>query len=196
MARSKGEVPFSHRLGSIGENDVAPSLLKILGVVGFSNLNERYMNHPWADYIGKLEGERVAIAVRTRVNWEKTGPGKRPKLKSGMGGSGNLKAEACIRMIRKHEGLAETTNIGLLWLAIAVDLDNTCEAYWGKIDEMRVRPKNNDHLTIWMKPAYRERYTIEGRRLAWRKPVRFLGRTIQTSGHHRLTLGFSNSIQR
>jgi hypothetical protein len=76
-------------------------------------------------------------------------------------------------MFRLSNGLQKDTRIRLLWLAIAVDLDNTYEAYWGDVSEMRVIPrKTGDHgYRIRVAQEDRARYTSEGRRLACREPV-------------------------
>jgi hypothetical protein len=170
MARTEIETKFAHALGRIGEEKIAPGLLQGLGIIDLRNLNDFHPNHPWADYVGKRNGEWVAVAVRTRVNWQKPSNGSAPRLRTGFGGAGFHKAEKAVRLIRSYYGLSETVEVRLLWLAIAIDIDNTYEAYWGPIAEMRLREDGSRHLTIRMDEAARDRYTRDGRRIAWREP--------------------------
>jgi hypothetical protein len=171
MARTQIETKFAQALGRIGEEQIAIDLLPKMGVTEFWNLNRGHNNHPWADYGGYRNGECVAIAVRTRVNWQKPPRnGSSPRLRDGFGGAGQRKADKACRLIRSDLGLPEAASIHLLWLAIAVDLDNTYEAYWGYREEMRPRANGDDHLTIRMKATDRAGYANQGRRLAWRQP--------------------------
>ncbi len=133
------------------------------------NLNKLKVNHPWADYTGTLEGKTVAVAVRTRLNWQKPRGLAKSRINGRFDGAGARKAEKAIRLIRPDSGLEEVEDVTLLWLAIAVDLDNTYEAYWGHCDEMSVIKRKNDNgLSIRMELSDRTRYLKEGRRLCWR----------------------------
>jgi hypothetical protein len=170
MARTAIETKFAHALGRIGEEKIAPSLLRRVGITDLRNLNEFHPNHPWADYAGKLDEGWVAVAVRTRVNWQKPSNRTAPKLRAGFGGAGFHKADKAVRMIRTYYRMPETADVRLYWLAIAIDIDNTYEAYWGPIAEMRPRDDGNHHFTIRMDKAARDQYARNGRRIAWRDP--------------------------
>ena len=172
MARTRNETEFARMLGQAGEL-LAPDLLNRLSITDIENLNQIHMNHPWADFAGRLNGEWVLVAVRTRLNWRKPLPPGVARTSYGFNGAGPRKAKLAADMFRSSRGLDESTPIRLLWLAIAIDLDNTYEAYWGDVSEMRLIPrKTGDHgLRIRMAAEDRAKYVGEGRRLARREPV-------------------------
>lgn len=171
MARTSIESEFARALGRIGENEIAPALLLNAGMTECRNLNLTRMHFPWADYVGRLNGEWVAIAVRTRFNWTKPRPRVPSFQTRGFNGAGARLATKAVEMIRAHLAIPPLTPIRLLWLAIVVDLDDTFEAYWGDYAEMRtIKRATGDHrLRILMAPTDRARYAREGRCLAFRK---------------------------
>jgi hypothetical protein len=172
MSRTPEEAEFARMLGRTGEL-LAPRLLARIGMTDVRDLNKDHTNHPWADFAGRLNDDWALVAVRTRLNWRKPQRAGLALTSYGFNGAGARKASMAADMFRLANGLERDRRIRLIWLAIAVDLDNTYEAYWGDVSEMRVIPRRTgDHgYRIRMAPEDRARYTSEGRRLACREPV-------------------------
>lgn len=166
MARTKEEFEFAQMIGTLGERSIAPPLLAGLGIADVRNLNDHRCDHPFADLIGRVNGNYIAVAVRTRVTWEKPRSGAPPRRNGSFNGAGALKIEKARDLIAK-DYLIGSGNVIFRWLAIAFDLDDTYEAYWGFPEEMT--PVGPTRLGIPMTQAARERYVLSGRRLAWRE---------------------------
>lgn len=167
MARSAAEVKFSRMLGELGERTIAFAMLKDMGVNAPESLNDRRANYPFADFIGWMSGGLVAVAVRTRVNWQKPRPGRNPLLNGSFNGAGEPEVYKARAQLRQDFSVADG-DILFLWLAIAVDLDDTYEAYWGTREEMSGIGGSETRLRIPMKLRNRNSYAALGRRIAWR----------------------------
>jgi hypothetical protein len=172
MSRTPEETEFARMLGRTGEL-LAPRLLARIGMTDVRDLNQDHTNHPWADFAGRLNDDWALVAVRTRLNWVKPRRIGVALTSYGFNGAGARKAKLAADMFRLSNDMEKDERIRHLWLAIAVDLDNTYEAYWGDVSEMRVIPRQTgDHgYRIRMAPEDRARYTSEGRRLACHEPI-------------------------
>ena len=170
MSRSQEEVAFSTMLGCIGEKRLAPDLLHRIGISRIRDLNADYPNHPWADYMGRYRESWAGIAVRTRVKWEKPRSGPAVRINESFNGAGDRRMTHARGNIANINGV-EPNSVPMLWLAIAIDIDDTYEAYWGFRQEMTEVGNGKDRLRIPMTAQARERYAREGRRLALCEPV-------------------------
>lgn len=82
------------------------------GCPWLEHLNQAHGNHPWADFAGQLDGNRVLIAVRTRLNWRKPRRRGVALTSYGFNGPGPRKAKLATGMFRLSKGLAENNRSG------------------------------------------------------------------------------------
>ena len=141
-------------LGEYGERYLAPKLLESIGLQQLVDLNQKFQfNFPWADFCGKKkEGQWWMVNVKTRVKWEKSG-GINRSYNTTNGLKGYKKA------------IAELKRLNLpacepMWLAIAMEVDQTFEAYWGKAEEMNHFMEPDIYWGIRMQEEYTKKYRM------------------------------------
>ena len=148
-------------LGVYGERYLAPKLLECIGLQQLVDLNQRKPNFPWADFCGKKEGQWWMVNVKTRSKRTNYG-----ELNGSYNTSNGLKSY--------NKAIAELKRLNLpacepMWLAIAMEIDQTYEAYWGEGKEMR-NFKNSEKPNIsWgirMSEEYTTKYRNENRMVA------------------------------
>jgi len=123
-------------VGDYGEQKLARKLLESTGLQQLVDLNEKIQsNFPWADFCGKKEGQWWMVNVKTRVKREKPQPGKPRTLNS----SYNTTTQALENYNNAMDILKQNDFVDCkaMWLAIALEIDQTYEAYWGEAEEMR-----------------------------------------------------------
>lgn len=162
-------------LGDYGERELAPKLLERIGLQQLVDLNQKLQfNFPWADFCGKKEGQWWMVNVKTRFKWEKPQPGKPRTLNS----SYNTTRQALENYNNAMDILKKNDFVDCkaMWLAIALEIDQTYEAYWGEAEEMRnFMDFDKPHISwdIPMGKKATKKYRNENRIVADRKPHNF-----------------------
>ena len=149
-------------LGEYGERYLAPKLLKRIGLQQLVDLNrELQTNFPWADFFGEKEGQWWMVNVKTRLKRERSG-----RVNSSYNTSQGLKNYHNAINILKQNDFVDCKP---MWLAIALEVDQTFEAYWGEAKEMSHFMEPNIYWGIRMGDKYTTKYRIENRMVAYKK---------------------------
>ncbi len=157
-------------LGEYGERYLAPKLLERIGLQQLVDLNQKLQfNFPWADFCGKKEGQWWMVNVKTRVKWEKSG---------GVNQSYNTSTQALEKYNNAMDILKQNNFVDCkaMWLAIAMEVDQTYEAYWGEAEEMRNFKNYEKPYISWGIPMGKKstiKYRAEKRIVADREPHDF-----------------------
>jgi hypothetical protein len=145
-------------IGNYGELNIAR---QFLSAAGFERIERLRVNHPWADFRARRPGEGAClVSVKTRVRWE------RPISPSNWSWSRRCSWTENKRYRSKGMAelqLAQAENPGRpIWVAIAMDLDQTWQGWWGYQGEM-CNAGLEDLWAIDLRPAARLRYERDGR---------------------------------
>ena len=153
-------------LGDYGECFLAPSLLKRVGFEQLVDLNREVKpNFPWADFCGRKEGRWWMINVKTRLKREKSG-----RLNISYNTSQGLKNyQNAVKILKQYD----FNTCEPMWLAIALEVNQTYEAYWGEGREMSHFMEPNIYWGIPMDEESTARYRKEKRMVADREPHDF-----------------------
>ena len=158
-------------LGEYGEHSLAPKLLKRIGLQQIVDLNQQFKhNFPWADFCGKKEGKWWMVNVKTRSKREKPQRGKPRRINSSYNTSQGLKNYHNAIDILKQNNFVDCKP---MWLAIAMEVDQTFEAYWGEAKEMSHFMEPNIFWGIRMGEKHTTKYRIENRRVAYKERHNF-----------------------
>ena len=105
----------------------------------------------WADFCGKKEGQWWMVNVKTRVKREK------PRT---LNSSYNTTRQALENYNNAMDILKKNDFVDCkaMWLAIALEIDQTYEAYWGEAEKMRNFMKPHISWGIPMKAKDTEKY--------------------------------------
>jgi len=120
----------SKDLGDYGECQLAPGLLKRIAFEQLIDLNrDVQFNFPWADFYGNKDQQWWMINVKTRLKRQNIG-----NLNTSYNTTNALKNYQLAIKKLKELGFA---NCEPMWLVIAMEVNQTYEAYWGEGKEMR-----------------------------------------------------------
>ncbi|HWD00053.1 MAG TPA: hypothetical protein VG456_25010 [Candidatus Sulfopaludibacter sp.] len=143
---SKNHVSACARaIGVYGEEKLAiPVLSEVFKFSDLTDLNRKCKkNYPWADFHGWRDGAWWMINVKTRSKWQKPNSVGMRYRNTLYIGSTEQRLDKAKKLLSKS-GLADARRIG--WLALSLDTDQTFDACWGDIEEMR-QTRLKTHLT-------------------------------------------------
>ena len=123
-------------IGIYGEEVLAlPVLCGVFKFQQLTDLNRKCRkNFPWADFHGWRDGCWWIISVKARSKWQKPNSKGVPYRNKLYIGSTRLRLERAAELLPSYRLPAAHRKA---WLALALDTDQTFDAYWGFLEEMR-----------------------------------------------------------